>query len=126
MSRRRGTKDSKPPMDPTDEKHNKDEPVEEPLGLQSQQGSLTSPSHVFKLVLAFVFGAVAYNFFTRDSLSPARFRGRTVVTSLPESYGVCTDGGSIYTVNAADPEANCLLIRKDRIHAVGSHGTCLL
>lgn len=113
-------------MDPTDEKHNKDEPVEVPLGLQSQQGSLTSPSHVFKLVLAFVFGAVAYNFFTRDSLSPARFRGRTVVTSLPESYGVCTDGGSIYTVNAADPEANCLLIRKDRIHAVGSHGTCLL
>lgn len=118
MSRRRSTK----------EKESSSSTEEESAHLtstQPQSNPLTSPSNLFKLFLAFIFGAVTYNFFTRDSLSPRKFRERSDVTSLPESYAICTDEGRVYTVDTRQPTAQCLLVRKDRLHKVGSRGEYL-
>lgn len=46
------------------------------------------------------------------------------MASLPDSYAICTDGGTIYTVDEKQPSAECLLVRRDRLHAVGSRGVC--
>ncbi|KAJ3482203.1 hypothetical protein NLI96_g7137 [Meripilus lineatus] len=119
MSRRRSTK----------EKESSSSTEEESAHLtstQPQSNPLTSPSNLFKLFLAFIFGAVTYNFFTRDSLSPRKFRERSDVTSLPESYAICTDEGRVYTVDTRQPTAQCLLVRKDRLHKVGSRDDVLM
>ena len=111
----------------TKEKESSNNPQEESVHLTSTQpisNPLTSPSYLFKLFLAFIFGAVTYNFFTRDLLSPRKFRERSDVTSLPEAYAICTDEGRVYTVDTRQPTAQCLLVRKDRLHKVGSRGEC--
>lgn len=115
MSRRRNTKEK-----PSDDEQ-KPEFVGHPAP-EGQSETLTSRPPLFKLFLAFVFGAVAYNFFTRDLFASVRSRGTHTVKSLPDSYAICTNGGTIYTVDEHKPTAECILVRKDRIHAVGSRG----
>ena len=46
------------------------------------------------------------------------------VPKLPEAYAICPDDPhSIYTVDPDAPTADCLLVRRDIITAVGSMGT---
>lgn len=52
-------------------------------------------------------------------------RSNTVVDTaqlarLPESYGLCSESGRIYTVDDDQPTVDCILVHKDEIMATGS------
>ncbi|KAH9837926.1 amidohydrolase family-domain-containing protein [Rhodofomes roseus] len=73
--------------------------------------------------LAFVFLAAALagiaTYVSRVGHGGATRRVQAV-TSVPESYAVCTDPGLVYTVDERRPNADCLLVKKDRIAATGT------
>lgn len=48
---------------------------------------------------------------------------------FPESYALCTYGAAIYTVHAAKPRVDCILVERDKIAATGSiraSSTCVI
>lgn len=49
-------------------------------------------------------------------------KGTTSVTSLPGSYALCAENDNIYTVDAARPNVDCILVDKATISATGSLG----
>lgn len=44
-------------------------------------------------------------------------------STFPTEYAVCSSDGAIHTVDEANPIAECILVSRDRIKAVGSKGT---
>lgn len=67
----------------------------------------------------------------KRSARPAFFFLFTAVAALAvygflpflTEYTLCSTSGHIYTVNEAQPQAQCISIRNDRILRVGTHGT---
>ena len=71
------------------------------------------------LVRNFVFGVTTATLarYTWSSIYNAKY---------PSSYAVCTTGGGIiYTVNEANPTAECISVKDGRLVAVGSRGESL-
>ena len=76
--------------------------------------------------LAFVFLAAALagvaTYVSRRLGHGGAPRRHYALSSVPESYAVCTEPGLVYTVDEHRPNADCLLVNKDRIAATGSLG----
>ncbi|KZT68098.1 hypothetical protein DAEQUDRAFT_790892 [Daedalea quercina L-15889] len=74
--------------------------------------------HIASVFLAAALAGVA-TYVCRIGYGGATRRHHSV-TSVPESYAVCAEPGLVYTVDELRPNADCLLVRKDRIAATGA------
>ena len=52
-------------------------------------------------------------------------KGPTSITSFPASYALCAEPGKVYTVDSTRPNADCILVNKANVHAVGTLGEYL-
>lgn len=97
--------------------------VEKGDKLPSQEHSINPapvPNRNFtwqRALLPLVLGAGSFfatRYFSSSPKSPE------LIASLPSSYGLCTEGNKIYTVDENLPQAQCMLVNEDRILAIGS------
>ncbi|KAL6308903.1 amidohydrolase family-domain-containing protein [Sparassis latifolia] len=79
----------------------------------SQTSSSSTRPRLFWLCVASVLAGIAY----RINLSGPEYK---TVTQLPDSYALCSNNGTIYTVNEVEPVVDCMLVRKDKIIATGT------
>ena len=94
------------------------------------QASQDSPQAVSRNYLlwistAILLAGVSYILTTWSPSSDTRANSSALPITLPESYGLCTEPGRIYTVDEDKPTVDCIIVRKDEVLATGTKGTIL-
>ena len=97
-----------------------------PQASSKSPSRIASGSYLLWISTAILLAGASYLLTARNNSSSVQSSGAILPAILPESYGLCTEPGKIYTVDEATPIVDCIVIRKDEVLATGSRGQSFL
>ena len=80
----------------------------------------SSRNYLIWISTAVLLAGASYLLTTKNISSGAQSSSAALPAALPESYGLCTEPGRIYTVDENKPTVECIVIRKDEVLAIGT------
>lgn len=92
----------------------------------STRADSSSHNYLLWISAAVLLAGITYLFMSRGTSSNTQPKASSLPSILPESYGLCTEPGKIYTVDEGTPTVDCIIVRKDEILTTGTKGTSLL